>query len=406
MPPTSSRAGNDVFGFAGTGTWAEEMLVPEQGVVVIPDDVPYEIGALIGCGVTTGVGAAVNTAQVKVGSSVVVFGCGGVGISAIQGARLCGAAEIVGVDMVPSKLEDAKRFGATHGVHPDDLAAVNGEITGGEGFDYAFECIGIAPTFRAAWDATRRGGTTVIVGAGRGDAILELNGFEMFFSEKRLLGSYYGGADVRTEFHRLIRLWKAGRLDLDGMVSNRFGLEGIDVAVALWPRGVAPSQVWSSGGPDLFDRWRDPRDQGPHQAFRPGRGGAGARLHRAAGSGHRLPRAQRGRQDHHAAHPARPGGPHLGHGHHRRPPLPRPRPTRCARSAPSWRRPASTRPAGPATTCGWWRSPPASTTRRIDEVLDLVGLTDDARRRVGGFSLGMRQRLQLAERPARRSRAS
>ena len=93
-------------------------------------------------------------------------------------------------------------------------------MTGGEGFDYAFECIGIAPTFRAAWDATRRGGTTVIVGAGRADAVLELNGFELFFSEKRLLGSYYGGADVRTEFHRLIRLWRAGRLDLDGMVSR------------------------------------------------------------------------------------------------------------------------------------------------------------------------------------------
>lgn len=237
------QGGNDVFGFAGTGTWAEEMLVPEQGVVIIPDDVPYEIGALIGCGVTTGVGAAVNTAQVKVGSSVVVFGCGGVGISAIQGARLCGAAEIVGVDMVPSKLEDAKRFGATHGVHPDDLAAVNGEITGGEGFDYAFECIGIAPTFRAAWDATRRGGTTVIVGAGRGDAVLELNGFEMFFSEKRLLGSYYGGADVRTEFHRLIRLWRAGRLDLDGMVSSRLTLDQANDGIEALKKGAIIRQI-------------------------------------------------------------------------------------------------------------------------------------------------------------------
>lgn len=237
------RDGNDVFGMAGTGTWAEELILPEQGVVVIPDDVPYEIGALIGCGVTTGVGAAVNTAQVAVGSSVVVFGCGGVGISAIQGAKLCGAAEIVGVDMVPSKLEDAKRFGATHGVHPDDLPAASAEITGGAGFDYAFECIGIAPTFRAAWDATRRGGTAVIVGAGRGDAVLELNGFEMFFTEKRLLGSYYGGADVRTEFHRLIRLWKAGRLDLDAMVSKRFGLEGINDGIEALKKGEVIRQI-------------------------------------------------------------------------------------------------------------------------------------------------------------------
>jgi S-(hydroxymethyl)glutathione dehydrogenase/alcohol dehydrogenase len=232
-----------IFGFAGTGTWAEELILPEQAVVVIPDDVPYEVGALIGCGVTTGVGAAVNTAKVEVGSSVVVFGCGGVGISAIQGARLCGAAEIVGVDMILDKLGDAKRFGATHAVHPDELAAVSAEITGGEGFDYAFECIGIAPTFRAAWDATRRGGTTVIVGAGRGDAVLELNGFEMFFSEKRLLGSYYGGADVRTEFHRLIRLWKAGRLDLEDMVSRKLTLDEANDGIEALKKGEVIRQI-------------------------------------------------------------------------------------------------------------------------------------------------------------------
>jgi S-(hydroxymethyl)glutathione dehydrogenase/alcohol dehydrogenase len=239
------RGGTPIFGFAGTGTWAEEMIVPEQGVVVIPDDVPYEIGALIGCGVTTGVGAAINTARVEVGSNVVVFGCGGVGISAIQGARLAGAAEIVAVDTVAAKLEDAKRFGATHGAHPDHLAAVSAEVTGGDGFDYAFECIGIAPTFRAAWDHTRRGGTTVIVGAGRADAILELNGFELFFSEKRLLGSYYGSADVRTEFHRLIRLWRAGRLDLEGMITRRLTLDEVNDGLEALRRGEVIRQVIS-----------------------------------------------------------------------------------------------------------------------------------------------------------------
>ena len=237
------RGDEQVFGFAGTGTWAEEMVLPEQAVVVIPDDVPYDVAAIIGCAVTTGVGAAVNTAKVAVGSSVVVFGCGGVGISAIQGARLCGAAEIVGVDTVPEKLDDARRFGATHAVHPDDLPGARADITGGEGFDYAFECIGLAPTFRAAWDNTRRGGTTVIVGAGRGDAVLQLNGFEMFFSEKALLGSYYGGADVRTAFHRLIRLWKAGRLDLEGMVSARSGLEGINDGIEAMKKGEIIRQV-------------------------------------------------------------------------------------------------------------------------------------------------------------------
>lgn len=237
------RGDIDIFGFAGTGTWTESMVLPEQAVVVIPNDVPFDVAALIGCGVTTGIGAAVNTAKVAVGSSVVVFGCGGVGISAIQGARLCGAAEIVAVDMVPHKLEDALRFGATRGVHPDDLLAANGEVTGGEGFDYAFECIGSAPTFRAAWDFTRRGGTTVIVGAGRGDAILSLNGFELFFSEKALLGSYYGSADVRTEFHRLIRLWRSGRIDLEGMVSARIPLEEVNGGIEAMKKGEVIRQV-------------------------------------------------------------------------------------------------------------------------------------------------------------------
>jgi S-(hydroxymethyl)glutathione dehydrogenase/alcohol dehydrogenase len=241
--PGFRRGDDGVFGFAGTGTWTERMVLPEQAVVVVPGDVPFEIAALIGCGVTTGVGAAVNTAKVAVGSSAVVFGCGGVGISAIQGARLCGAAEIVAVDTVPGKLDDALRFGATKAVLPADLPGAVAEVTGGEGFDYAFECIGTAPTFRAAWDATRRGGTTVIVGAGRGDAMLSLNGFELFFSEKALLGSYYGSADVRTEFHRLIRLWRAGRLDLEGMVSARLDLSQVNDGLAALKRGEVIRQV-------------------------------------------------------------------------------------------------------------------------------------------------------------------
>jgi S-(hydroxymethyl)glutathione dehydrogenase/alcohol dehydrogenase len=241
--PRFHRGGTDIFGFAGTGTWAETMVLPAQAVVPIPADVPYDVAALIGCGVTTGVGAAVHTAKVAVGSCVVVLGCGGVGISAVQGARLCGAAEIVAVDTVAGKLEDARRFGATHGVHPEELPQAVMDVTGGEGFDYAFECIGSAPTFRSAWDATRRGGTTVIVGAGRGDAVLSLNGFELFFSEKALLGSYYGSADVRTEFHRLIRLWRAGRLDLEGMVTARLELDQVNEGLAAMQRGEVIRQV-------------------------------------------------------------------------------------------------------------------------------------------------------------------
>jgi len=218
------------FGMAGTGTFSEELLLPEQAVVKIPDDVPFDIASLIGCGVMTGVGAAINSARVVPGSSVVVFGCGGVGISVIQGARLAGAAEIVAVDLVEHKREDAKRFGATHAVSPDELAAVSGEITAGQGFDYGFEAIGLPTTIRATFDAVRRGGTAVIVGVGKADQIIEFNAFELFFMEKTLKGTLYGSADVRTDFHRMIRLWKAGRLDLDGMISKRIGLDDINEA--------------------------------------------------------------------------------------------------------------------------------------------------------------------------------
>jgi len=233
-----------VYGMCGTGTMAEEMVLPHESVVKMPDDVSYEIGALIGCGVTTGVGAALNTAKVVPGSSVVVFGCGGVGIAAIQGARICGAAEIVAVDTIPAKFEDAKRFGATHGCTPEGLAELRATKTvDGQGFDYAFECIGLPQTVRAAYDAVCRGGTVVVVGAGRAEATIAFNGFELFFDEKKILGSYFGSADARVEFPRIIRLWRAGRLDLEGMITARLDLSDVNEAFAALQKGDAIRQV-------------------------------------------------------------------------------------------------------------------------------------------------------------------
>jgi len=230
--PHFLQGDSPVFGFAGAGTFAEELILPSQGVVKIDDDVPMEIASLVGCGVMTGVGAAINTAKVSPGSSVVVIGCGGVGIAAIQGARVAGAAEIVAVDLVDSKLEDAQRFGATHAVKPDELDSAKATVTGGDGFDYAFEAIGLPQTMRAAYDATRRGGVTCIVGAGAMDKTLELNTFELFFDEKTIKGSYYGSADVRSDFSRVLRLWRTGRLDLEGMISRKIGLEDVNDAIA------------------------------------------------------------------------------------------------------------------------------------------------------------------------------
>lgn len=225
------QGGSPLFGFAGVGTWAEELIVPQQGVVKIDPDTPHEIASLVGCGVMTGVGAALNTAQVTPGSSVVVFGCGGVGISAIQGARVAGASEIVAVDLVDSKLEDAQRFGATHAVKPDELDSVRQSVTGGDGFDYAFEAIGLPQTMRSAYDTIRRGGTACIIGVGGLDKTISFNAFELFFDEKTIKGSYYGSADVRSDFSRMLNLWKNGRLDLEGMISKKIHIDDVNDAV-------------------------------------------------------------------------------------------------------------------------------------------------------------------------------
>jgi S-(hydroxymethyl)glutathione dehydrogenase/alcohol dehydrogenase len=231
------------FGMAGCGAFAQEMVVPAEGAVKIPDDVPHEVAALVGCGVMTGVGAVINTAKVEPGATVVVIGCGGVGIAAIQGARLSGASVIVGVDTVESKHDAARRFGATHAVQPDQLAALSAELTGGEGFDYAFEVVGTPQTIRAAWTAARRGGTVVVVGAGRPDQQVEFTPFELLFDGKTMLGSLYGAADVRRDYARLLGLWRAGRLDLEGMITQRIRLDEVDQALAALGQGDVIRQV-------------------------------------------------------------------------------------------------------------------------------------------------------------------
>jgi S-(hydroxymethyl)glutathione dehydrogenase/alcohol dehydrogenase len=232
-----------LFGMAGAGTFAEELLVPEAGAIKIDDDVPFDVASLIGCGVMTGVGAVINAAEVKPGSSVLIIGCGGVGISAIQGAKICGAATIVAVDMVEQKLGWAKRFGATHAVTPADLPAKLLELTGGAGFDYAFEVVGRSDTIRTAYDSTKRGGTTVVVGVGRAEDMVSFSAFELFYNEKNLRGSYYGSANIRRDFPRLLDLWRSGQLDLEGMITRRLKLDDINDAFVAMQSGDVIRQV-------------------------------------------------------------------------------------------------------------------------------------------------------------------
>jgi S-(hydroxymethyl)glutathione dehydrogenase/alcohol dehydrogenase len=150
---------------------------------------------------------------------------------------------IVGVDTVEAKHEAALRFGATHACHPDRLSGLIQEVTGGEGFDYVFEVVGVPQTIRAAWSAARRGGTVVIVGAGRSDQQVEFTPFELLFEGKTLLPSLYGSADVRRDCTRVLNLWRAGRLDLEGMITQRIKLDDVEEALGALGRGDVVRQV-------------------------------------------------------------------------------------------------------------------------------------------------------------------
>jgi S-(hydroxymethyl)glutathione dehydrogenase / alcohol dehydrogenase len=224
-------SGQPLFALAGIGSFSEEILLTQEAAIKVSADVPWDVASLLGCGVTTGIGAVLNAARLTPGSSVIVFGCGGVGTSIIQGARLAGAAEIVAVDLVPEKRKNALRFGATHAVGPEEVPDVKAAITGDrDGFDYGFEAVGSPSTIRATYDAVRRGGTAVIVGVGRPDQTVPFDAYELSYGDKTLRGTWFGSGDPRVEFPRLIRLWKSGRLDLEGMITNLGGIADINAA--------------------------------------------------------------------------------------------------------------------------------------------------------------------------------
>ena len=222
--------GTPLPAMTGLGTFSDVMTCDQMSLVKVETDLPDDQLALIGCGVTTGVGSALNTAQVKPGSSVVVIGCGGVGQSVIQGARIAGAARIIAVDPVALKRDMALKLGATDALDPGegDLVAQVMGLTNGRGADYAFEVAGIAELIRTAFDCVRSGGTAIAVGVPRFDQEVSLPTFALILSEKRLLGTVYGSAQVRRDFPRLIGLVEQGRLDLGGMVSKTFSLDDIN----------------------------------------------------------------------------------------------------------------------------------------------------------------------------------
>jgi S-(hydroxymethyl)glutathione dehydrogenase/alcohol dehydrogenase len=243
MSPRFLVGDKKIPGMTGCGTFADEMIVPEAAVIPVDASIPLDVVSLIGCGVTTGVGAALNTAQIKPGSSVAVIGCGGVGIATIQGARIAGAAEILAIDTVDRKLDMAKKFGATHTCLSKDVEAAKQQLTAGEGFDYVLECVGHPTTIRLCYDLARRGGTAVVVGVGRLDQQISFSAFEFFYGDKTLKGSMYGSANVRVDFPRFLRLWKAGKLDLEGMITRRMPLEQVNEAFRAMQAGEVVRSV-------------------------------------------------------------------------------------------------------------------------------------------------------------------
>ena len=229
--------GGMAFPMAGTGTFCEEAVVHESSAIKIPNDIPLDVAALVGCGVTTGVGAALNTAKVEKGSTVLVIGCGGVGMNVLQGAKIAGASAIVAMDRFENKAEDGKRFGATHATTPEGLDALKTELTAGEGFDYAFEVIGLSSTIRAAFDATRKGGTTVVVGVGRAEDQVMFSPLEFLLKEPKILGCVYGSSPVETDYLRFLQHWQKGELDLEGLISKHISIEDIPTAFEAMERG-------------------------------------------------------------------------------------------------------------------------------------------------------------------------
>lgn len=237
--PTLKGTDTEIDQMAGLGTFGNYTVVPEVTAVPIDEDIPFPQAALVGCGVTTGVGAAINTAQVQPGSTVAVFGCGGVGLNCIQGAAIAGATMIIAVDLLENKLELGREFGATHTVNAsqDDPVERIKEMTGGEGVHYAFEAIGLeeAP-FVQSVRCTRSRGVTVWVGHAPMDTAVTLDARDLV-AEKTVIGSMYGTARPHIEFTRILGLYKAGKLKLDELISRTFPLEQVNTAFEVLAKG-------------------------------------------------------------------------------------------------------------------------------------------------------------------------
>ncbi len=248
MPDMTSRFsidGKPVFHYMGTSTFANHIVVPEIALAKIRSDAPFDKVCYIGCGVTTGVGAVLFTAEVEAGANVVVFGLGGIGLNVIQGAKMVGANKIIGVDINPAREQMARQFGMTHFVNPKDhenLVDTLVQLTDG-GADYSFECIGNTTTMRQALECTHRGwGKSVIIGVAESGKEISTRPFQLV-TGRVWLGSAFGGARGRTDVPKIVDWYMDGKINIDDLITHRLKLDDINEGFELMKRGESIRSV-------------------------------------------------------------------------------------------------------------------------------------------------------------------
>ncbi len=243
--PLSGTGGETIVHGLGTGAFAEYVLVDASQAVAIPRDVPLDSAALIACGVITGVGAVVNTACVRPGSSVVVVGTGGVGLNSVQGAALAGASPIIAVDVSAAKLAAARAFGATHTIEAsrEDVPGRVRDYTGGRRADFVFVTVGARPAIEQSLALVRPNGSVVIVGMTAAGVTASFDPAQLAGHGQRIIGSKMGSSRIRVDVPKIVELYQGGRLKLDELISDRYKLEQINEAIASVVRGDALRNV-------------------------------------------------------------------------------------------------------------------------------------------------------------------
>ena len=243
--PLTAADGESLGHGLRTGAFAEYVVVEASQAVAIPKDVPLESASLLACGVITGLGAVVNTAKVRPGSNVVVIGTGGVGLNAVQGASLCGATEIIAVDLADDKLEAARAFGATATINPtkEDVGEAVRAKTGGRGADYVFVTVGAKAAFDQSYGLMGPTGTVVLVGMPATGVMSEIDPGTIAAYSQNILGSKMGSAQIQVDIPNLVTLYKQGRLKLDELITGRYALEEVNEAIDSVKRGDALRNV-------------------------------------------------------------------------------------------------------------------------------------------------------------------